>query len=122
VWRKKTVPPERKVLRCSFCNKWQDDVQRLIAGPKIFICEECVEVCNDIIADDKRFAKSAAGTRAARAEEPIPWPNAIQCALCHVAIPADEGIVITGNRGTLCTDCVEAVEVARPQPRVAANS
>ena len=44
-----------EVLRCSFCNKDQNDVRKLIAGPTVFICDECVEVCNDIIADDNRF-------------------------------------------------------------------
>src|SRR6478672_12952553 len=46
---------ESEVLRCSFCNKDQNDVRKLIAGPTVFICDECVEVCNDIIADDTRF-------------------------------------------------------------------
>ena len=46
---------ETEILRCSFCNKDQNDVRKLIAGPTVFICDECVEVCNDIIADDNRF-------------------------------------------------------------------
>ncbi len=46
---------DSEVLRCSFCNKDQSDVRKLIAGPTVFICDECVEVCNDIIADDNRF-------------------------------------------------------------------
>ena len=46
---------ESEVLRCSFCNKDQNDVRKLIAGPTVFICDECVEVCNDIIADDNRY-------------------------------------------------------------------
>src|SRR5216684_588590 len=45
---------EAEVLRCSFCNKDQNDVRKLIAGPTVFICDECVDVCNDIIADDRR--------------------------------------------------------------------
>src|SRR2546430_15368621 len=45
---------ETEVLRCSFCNKDQNDVRKLIAGPTVFICDECVDVCNDIIADDRR--------------------------------------------------------------------
>src|ERR1700752_4001928 len=49
---KKNGEPE--VLRCSFCNKDQNDVRKLIAGPTVFICDECVDVCNDIIADDRR--------------------------------------------------------------------
>jgi ATP-dependent Clp protease ATP-binding subunit ClpX len=46
---------DTEVLRCSFCNKDQNDVRKLIAGPTVFICDECVEVCNDIIADDNRY-------------------------------------------------------------------
>ncbi len=45
---------EAEILRCSFCNKDQNDVRKLIAGPTVFICDECVDVCNDIIADDRR--------------------------------------------------------------------
>jgi len=45
---------ESETLRCSFCNKDQNDVRKLIAGPTVFICDECVDVCNDIIADDRR--------------------------------------------------------------------
>ncbi|HLE19946.1 MAG TPA: ATP-dependent Clp protease ATP-binding subunit ClpX [Vicinamibacteria bacterium] len=62
---KKNGDPE--VLRCSFCNKDQSDVRKLIAGPTVFICDECVEVCNDIIADDNRFE-----TRTQRSTLPIP--------------------------------------------------
>jgi ATP-dependent Clp protease ATP-binding subunit ClpX len=41
-----------EVLHCSFCNKSQNDVKKLIAGPTVFICDECVDVCNEIICDD----------------------------------------------------------------------
>jgi ATP-dependent Clp protease ATP-binding subunit ClpX len=57
-----------EVLRCSFCNKDQNDVRKLIAGPTVFICDECVEVCNDIIADDNRFDNR--GTRASLPSPP----------------------------------------------------
>jgi len=40
------------ILRCSFCSKSQNDVNKLIAGPTVYICNECVDVCNEIIADD----------------------------------------------------------------------
>ncbi len=49
---------EGEILRCSFCNKDQNDVRKLIAGPTVFICDECVEVCNDIIADDNRESRN----------------------------------------------------------------
>ncbi len=45
--------PTDESLRCSFCNKTQNDVRKLIAGPTVFICDECVRVCNDIIDDDQ---------------------------------------------------------------------
>ena len=66
---KKSGDPE--ILRCSFCNKDQNDVRKLIAGPTVFICDECVEVCNDIIADDNRFENR--GT-----QSPLPVPQEIK--------------------------------------------
>jgi hypothetical protein len=39
-------------LRCSFCGKGQDDVQKLVAGPGIYICDECVALCSEIIAEE----------------------------------------------------------------------
>ncbi len=36
-------------LRCSFCSKSQDEVRKLIAGPEVYICDECIDLCNDII-------------------------------------------------------------------------
>ena len=58
---------ENEVLRCSFCNKDQNDVRKLIAGPTVFICDECVDVCNDIIADDRRVEG-----RAYKSSLPVP--------------------------------------------------
>ena len=39
-------------LNCSFCGKVQDDVKKLIAGPSVYICNECVDLCNDIIEEE----------------------------------------------------------------------
>ncbi len=39
-------------LRCTFCGKDQEDVRRLVAGPSVYICDECIEVCNEIISED----------------------------------------------------------------------
>jgi ATP-dependent Clp protease ATP-binding subunit ClpX len=41
-----------KLLYCSFCGKSQHEVRKLIAGPSVFICDECIELCNDIIRDE----------------------------------------------------------------------
>ena len=43
---------EKKQLKCSFCGKNQDQVKRLIAGPGVYICDECIELCSEIIADE----------------------------------------------------------------------
>ena len=58
-------------LRCSFCNKSQDDVKKLIAGPTVFICDECVDVCNEIISDDLT-------AEAASIKEALPKPVEIK--------------------------------------------
>ena len=39
-------------LSCSFCGKSQREVKKLIAGPTVYICDECIELCNDIIAEE----------------------------------------------------------------------
>jgi len=73
---------ENEVLRCSFCNKDQNDVRKLIAGPTVFICDECVEVCNDIIADDNKFDR---GTRSS-----LPMPVEIKKFLDEYVIGQDQ--------------------------------
>src|SRR5438045_636692 len=72
---------ENEILRCSFCNKDQNDVRKLIAGPTVFICDECVEVCNDIIADDNKFDR---GTRTS-----LPMPAEIKKFLDEYVIGQD---------------------------------
>lgn len=46
-------PPEEKILYCDFCAKSQNEVNKLIAGPKVFICNECIDLCNQIMRDGK---------------------------------------------------------------------
>ncbi|NCP03476.1 MAG: AAA domain-containing protein, partial [Deltaproteobacteria bacterium] len=46
-------------LTCSFCGKKQEEVRKLIAGPTVYICDECIELCNDIIAEETRLDKDA---------------------------------------------------------------
>jgi len=48
----KKAPTTQKALHCSFCNKSQNEVRKLIAGPSVFICDECVDLCNDIIREE----------------------------------------------------------------------
>ena len=46
----------KSTLYCSFCGKSQHEVRKLIAGPTVFICDECVELCNDIIREESKSA------------------------------------------------------------------
>ena len=48
-----------KLLYCSFCGKSQHEVRKLIAGPSVFICDECVELCNDIIREEIQQADNS---------------------------------------------------------------
>ncbi len=52
-----------KLLYCSFCGKSQHEVRKLIAGPSVFICDECIELCNDIIRDETQAEGAAAGQK-----------------------------------------------------------
>jgi ATP-dependent Clp protease ATP-binding subunit ClpX len=61
-------------LQCSFCGKSQDDVRKLIAGPTVYICDECIELCNDIIAEEWEQEKSKTGTQ-------LPKPSEIKAVL-----------------------------------------
>ena len=64
-------------LRCSFCAKPKEDVRKLIAGPLVFICDECVQVCVDIIKDDERFAlaRGQASSEPEPRRHPPPMPG-----------------------------------------------
>ena len=48
------MPSEKNTLYCSFCGKSQHEVRKLIAGPTVFICDECVELCMDIIREENK--------------------------------------------------------------------
>jgi ATP-dependent Clp protease ATP-binding subunit ClpX len=59
-----------KVLYCSFCGKSQHEVKKLIAGPSVFICDECIELCNDIIRDE--IPAETIDAKAPKSDLPIP--------------------------------------------------
>ena len=60
-----------KLLYCSFCGKSQNEVRKLIAGPSVFICDECVDLCNDIIREEIQEAA------APEASDKLPVPREI---------------------------------------------
>ena len=71
-------------LRCSFCGKSQDEVKKLIAGPTVYICDECVELCNDIIAEEYEREGAARATQ-------IPKPAGIKQILDQYVIGQEQG-------------------------------
>ncbi len=74
-----------KVLHCSFCGKNQHEVKKLIAGPSVFICDECIDLCNDIIRDEV----PAEGASAKPAKSDLPTPSEIKGSLDQYVIGQD---------------------------------
>ena len=71
---------KEKEVCCSFCGKTQDQVMQLIAGPGIFICDECVEVCHELIygPQEEKELKPKGKKQAAKPEKPLPTPSEIK--------------------------------------------
>ncbi len=72
-----------KLLYCSFCGKSQHEVRKLIAGPSVFICDECVELCNDIIREEIQQSQGA------KAGNDLPTPREIRDILNQYVIGQD---------------------------------
>ena len=82
-----------KLLYCSFCGKSQHEVRKLIAGPSVFICDECVELCNDIIREE--VAEAAESTESSKLPVPTEinrildeyvWPSSRQRKFCPLLV------------------------------------
>jgi hypothetical protein len=86
--------------RCSFCNKPRLDVKTLVAGPEAFICDECVDICNDIIAQGTSDDGSILGVFETRHFGPL-----VRCRLCQT-LYAKEQCVAVPDRGWLCAGCL----------------
>src|SRR3972149_9786189 len=67
-------------LVCSFCGKSQDEVRKLIAGPTVYICDECIDLCNDIIAEECDQEETLSSTSS------MPKPKEIKKTLDHYVI------------------------------------
>ncbi len=72
-----------KLLYCSFCGKSQHEVRKLIAGPSVFVCDECVELCNDIIREEMEEKAAGSGSK-------LPKPQEIKGVLDEYVIGQDQ--------------------------------
>jgi len=103
-----------QTLRCSFCNKTQEEVRKLIAGPTVFICDDCVQVCVEIMSNELSSLKHTEENRTAEAQ-PLASSQAgnalVSCALCDASTPID-ALLLVRDRGGLCPACVVEVEAA----------
>ena len=82
-------------LKCSFCGKTQDQVKKLIAGPDVFICDECVELCNEILDEEFFEAKEKGSDKSEKSHEdiedkPIPKPHEIKAYLDQHIVGQDD--------------------------------
>ena len=102
------MPKKIAEFRCSFCNKKHDDVRKLIAGPTVFICNECVDICVEIIADDSRMTPGPAIEALPAAAMPAHY---VRCSLCPMPVPVEDALPVA-NRGALCPGCVREIQVA----------
>lgn len=87
---------DEKSIRCSFCGKHSGEVERMIAGPGVYICNECIELCNDVL-NDEPLSYSERGTRssgykksAAPAEQELPKPAEIKKVLDDYVIGQEQ--------------------------------
>ncbi len=71
---------ERERLKCSFCGKGQEQVRKLVAGPGVYICDECIELCNEIIEEELYGEQEDRGPRS------LPKPHEIYETLCQYVV------------------------------------
>ena len=79
---------ETKQLKCSFCGKPQDQVRRLVAGPNVYICDECIELCQDIIKEE--FSDLPEDGTSHLDPLALPKPREISLALSDYVIDQDD--------------------------------
>jgi ClpX C4-type zinc finger len=98
-------PAAKPKLICSFCGKDQDQVRKLIAGPSVYICDECVDLCNDILEGECE-QETPAGQAP---QQGTVFNRDSRCALCHLPKPSEELLAVP-ERGLICTVCLDAVK------------
>ncbi len=116
----KTPAEQAPKLQCSFCKKTQDEVRKLIAGPTVYICDECVQVCVDILAHERVKAdeQTTGGVGASPGPQPKTWlPSAAVCSFCGGAVALETALLIE-NRTLLCGACVQVIAATAREARL----
>lgn len=72
---------KERTVRCSFCGKTQEQVDKLIAGPGVYICDECIELCMGIIDENADMSRKRSGKKVKLEEKVLPKPQEIKAAL-----------------------------------------
>jgi hypothetical protein len=100
---------EEKRAACSFCGNEQRDVRKLIAGPSVYICDECVKLCCGILAEETEQVKapmlSSNGARVEVTEERL-------CGICMEARETDE-LIFLPHAAYMCAGCLEDIQSVR---------
>ena len=81
---------EQKTLRCSFCGKYQGQVERMIAGPGVCICNECVELCQSVLDDEPQKLRHSRPTREPARQQEMPKPQQIKQVLDDYVIGQEQ--------------------------------
>ncbi|HEY9103021.1 ATP-dependent Clp protease ATP-binding subunit ClpX [Chitinimonas sp.] len=81
---------KEKLLYCSFCGKSQHEVRKLIAGPQVFICDECIELCNDIVREELQSGTGVAPAGGKSGGAKLPSPAEIRASLDQYVIGQDK--------------------------------
>ncbi len=84
---------ENKTLHCSFCGKPQNKVRKLVAGPNVYICDECINVCASILDDELGIDYSDGPEEGADAPETLPTPRELKEVLDQYVVGQDEAKV-----------------------------
>ena len=106
---------DKDSLFCSFCGKSQKEVKKLIAGPTVFVCDECVELCMDIIKEDSK-------TNQIKVKQSVPKPSEIYSILDEYVIGQDNAkktlsVAVYNHYKRLAYNNAPEVEISKSNKR-----
>jgi hypothetical protein len=105
------MSPSHEILRCSFCNKDQNDVAKMIAGPDVCICNECVAVCVKILRGDELPSTEGLFESFDATSLHTAVDEKVTCVVCGKVARAGDALALPGH-GFLCRRCTEVVEAS----------